>query len=154
MKTYDPATELLLTEAELLAMQREPGEGAQTVVDYYSKGTELICTKCHKPIATYHRTKSGPHHLTCPSEFTIFERHSHPATTGPISGLDFGEALRHMREGKRVRRNHDKGGWGERRYWFYMAENGALCFYTRGLEAGLASISAEDIRATDWEVLP
>ncbi len=88
-----------------------------------------------------------------PAEFTIFERLTHPATPGPISGLDFGEALRHMREGKWVRRDHNKGGWGEKRYWWYMNE-GQLCFSHRGLKALNSSITASDILATDWAVLP
>lgn len=71
----------------------------------------------------------------------------------PTTNLDFGQALSAMREGKRVRRNYDKGGWGERRYWYFMA-NGRLCFHTRGLEAGLVSISTQDALAHDWEILP
>ena len=34
----------------------------------------MTCTKCRQPIAMYHRTGNGPHHLACPPSLEAVRR--------------------------------------------------------------------------------
>lgn len=79
-----------------------------------------------------------------------------------MTGLDFGDALRALRQGRRVRRI----GWNGKGMWLALIGFGDAKFEDRSLEPCIAMKTADDkmqpgwlasqadMLATDWEVLP
>lgn len=140
MKGYtEDGTGLILSEAELREMQRE----AHAVVKYYSKGVDLICTKCQCPIATYHRTKNGPHHLKCPSEELCAMQENDP--------FDFLICLNCQTRWENVQRDHPEVWAASQRATAEAPLRCPKC--TTGLDFGqaLAAMRAgKRVRRSEW----